>query len=80
MGSALDIGQIILKRTMVTSLTVLNKCDGERKIDDSKEGMPRQTMFDIPGTLHHVIVRGMEKSTVDSLMTEETRKTDVPRP
>jgi hypothetical protein len=42
MGSALDIGQIILKRTMVTSLTVLNKCDGEREIDDSQGAMPRQ--------------------------------------
>jgi len=34
---------------LMTLLTMLNNCDGEREIDDSEEGMPRQAIFDIPG-------------------------------
>lgn len=37
MGSSLDIGQIILMRTMVPS-SVLNKYDGKRETNDSEEG------------------------------------------
>ena len=34
--------------------------------------MPRQTRLDIPGTLHHIIIRGIEKrSIVDNQMDRE---------
>jgi len=26
--------------------------------------MPRQTRLDVPGTLHHVIIRGIEKRSI----------------
>ena len=35
--------------------------EGNGEKEEEKEGMPRQARLDAPGTLHHVIVRGIEK-------------------
>ena len=40
----------------------MDQGNGERK--EEKERMPRQARLDAPGTLHHVIVRGIEKRRI----------------
>jgi len=32
--------------------------------------MPRQTRLDIPGTLHHIIIRGIEKRSIVDNQTD----------
>ena len=47
-------------------MTELNEYDEELRINNYEEGggMPRQARLDAPGTLHHVIVRGIEKRRI----------------
>ena len=39
--------------------------------------MPRQARLDFPGTLHHVIVRGLEREKI--VTDDEARKTFISR-